>query len=76
MRLLLDESLAATRLDALVTVGKNMPFQQNASTLPLPVFVLDSVSSEIVFLLPLLPDFEAAMPGSIERRFYVIRCDA
>jgi predicted nuclease of predicted toxin-antitoxin system len=45
-------ALAAANFDALVTIDKNMPFQQNAATLPLPVFVLDAASKEIAFLLP------------------------
>jgi hypothetical protein len=66
-------ALAAEHFDALVTVDKNMPFQQNPSTLPLPVMVLDSFSNELRFLLPLLGDLQAALQSPPDRRFVIIR---
>ena len=65
-------ALAAVSFDALITIDKNMPFQQNLSTLPLPVFVLDAVSNEVAFLLALLPQLEAALLAPKARRFVVI----
>lgn len=61
-------ALAATRFDAFITVDKNLPYQQNTSTLPEAVFVLDALSNELPHLLPLVPALEAALsnhtPGS------------
>jgi predicted nuclease of predicted toxin-antitoxin system len=51
-------ALASADFDAFVTVDKNMPFQQNLSTLPIALVVLDAVSNELHALLPLLPRFE------------------
>jgi hypothetical protein len=37
-------ALAADEFDAFVTVDKNMPYQQNLTTLPVAVIVLDAAS--------------------------------
>jgi len=65
--------LAAASFDALVTVDKNMPYQQNQATLPLPVMVLDSLSNELSFLIPLLSRLEEALEALADKRFVIIR---
>lgn len=50
--------LASASFDALVTVDKNMPFQQNMTTLPVALVVLDSPSNELRYLIPLLQKLE------------------
>ena len=40
-------ALAATAFDAFVTVDKNLPYQQNLSTLPVAVIVLDARSNRV-----------------------------
>ncbi len=54
-------ALAATQFDAFITVDKNLPYQQNTSTLPVSVFVLDALSNELPYLLPLVPKLDAAL---------------
>ena len=54
-------ALAADEFDAFVTVDKNLPYQQNLTTLPVAVIVLDAVSNELSALLPLLPSLEQAL---------------
>ncbi len=54
-------ALAANAFDAFVTVDKNLPYQQNLSTLPISVVVLDSVSNELSALIPLVPALEQAL---------------
>ena len=51
-------ALAAVEFDAFVTVDKNLPYQQNLTTLPIAVVVLDAVSIELPALLPLMPALE------------------
>ncbi len=51
-------ALAAVEFDAFVTVDKNLPYQQNLTTLPNAVVVLDAVSIELPALLALLPALE------------------
>ena len=50
--------MAATEFDAVVTVDKNMPYQQNLTTLPIAVVILDMVSNKSSYLLPLMPELE------------------
>ena len=40
-------ALAANEFDAFVTVDKNLPYQQNLTTLPVAVVVLDAVTNEL-----------------------------
>jgi hypothetical protein len=54
-------ALAADEFDAFITVDKNLPYQQNLTTLPVAVIVLDAVSNELSTLLPLLPSLEQAL---------------
>jgi predicted nuclease of predicted toxin-antitoxin system len=63
-------ALAATAFDAFVTVDKNLPYQQNLSTLPVAVIVLDARSIELPALLPLLPAFELQL-SSLKPKTYV-----
>ena len=67
-------ALAATSFDAFITVDKNLPYQQNTTTLPIAVFVLDALSNELSnelpYLLPLVPILEAKL-GAIVRGSYV-----
>ena len=52
---------ASSEFDALITVDKNMAYQQNLSSLPLAVVLLDARSIELGALLPLIPALEAAL---------------
>jgi predicted nuclease of predicted toxin-antitoxin system len=65
-------ALAAEAFDALITVDKNMPHQQNASALPFPVFVLSAHSVELAFLLPLLAELESKLLAERANAFVVI----
>ena len=56
-------ALAAPQFDAFITVDKNLAYQQNLSSLPVSVVVLDAVSNELLSLLPLLPALEVALAG-------------
>ena len=68
--------LAAEKFDALITVDKNLPYQQNASLLPISVFVLDAPSIELRYLLPLIPKLEAALIDHNPGLFVVLRASA
>lgn len=54
-------ALAANEFDAFITVDKNLPYQQNLTTLPVAVVVWDAVSNELPALLPLLPLLEESL---------------
>ena len=51
-------ALAANDFDAFITVDKNLSYQQNLSTLPIAVLVLNAGSIELAALLSLVPDLE------------------
>ena len=69
-------ALAATRFEALVTVDKNLRYQQNQSTLPVAVIVLDAVSNEVQHLLPLIPALEVALGQLVPRSYVVVNAEA
>ncbi len=66
-------ALAGQHFDVLITVDKNMPFQQNLSTLPVALIVLDTLSNELRSLLPLLPELERALATIQPRSCAVVR---
>lgn len=60
---------AANEFDALVTVDKNLQYQQNLDALPITVIVLDAKSNELPYLLPLIPKLEEALANLVPRTF-------
>jgi predicted nuclease of predicted toxin-antitoxin system len=68
-------ALAASDLDAFVTVDKSLPYQQNPATLPIAVVVLDAVSTELPYLLPLMPALESALGFLAPRSYVVVRAE-
>ena len=54
-------ALAAQQFDVFLTVDKNLPYQQNLTTLPIAVVVLEAHSNELLRLLPLLPELEETL---------------
>ena len=69
-------ALAAQRFDAFVTVDKNLPYQQNTVALPVAVLVLDAVSNELSYLLPLVPALEEELGKLIKGSYVIIAADA
>jgi predicted nuclease of predicted toxin-antitoxin system len=61
--------LAAAQFDALVTVDRNLPYQQNLADLPIAVVVLLAHSNELNALLPLVPAMETALAELQPRSF-------
>lgn len=66
-------ALARTAFDAVVTVDKNLPYQQNTANLPVAVLVLDAWSNELDALLPLLPALELELSSLIPGSYHIIR---
>jgi predicted nuclease of predicted toxin-antitoxin system len=69
-------ALASTRFDALVTVDKNLPYQQNTRSLPIAVMVLDAHSNELAHLLPLIPVLEAHLSSLVPGSYVLVRAEA
>ena len=68
-------TLAAAGFDAFVTVDKNLPYQQNTASLPIAVLVLDAKSSELPYLLPLLPALEAILKNLVPGSYALVAAD-
>lgn len=69
-------ALAGSRFDAFITLDKNLPYQQNTARLPIAIFVLDAVSNELSYLLPLLPKLEGALEKLLPGSYVLIATDA
>jgi hypothetical protein len=54
-------ALAGPGFDASITVDKNLPYQQNLTTLPVAVVMLNAISNEISHLLPLMVQLELTL---------------
>lgn len=52
---------AANEFDALVTVDRNLEYQQNLETLPIAVIILFAQSNELPYLLPLVSRLEEVL---------------
>lgn len=62
-------ALAASDFDAFVTVDKNLPYQQDISSLPIAIVVLDAYSNELPALLPLVPRLEQTLAKFAPRTY-------
>ena len=49
-------ALATTKFDVFLTMDGNLEFQQNLSTLPIAVLVIEALSNRIEHLAPLVPN--------------------
>ena len=69
-------ALAAASFDAFITIDKNLPYQQNAASLPIAVLVLDAVSNELTYLLALVPALERELSNLAPKRHVLVRTEA
>ena len=56
--------LAAEEFDVLLTVDRNLEYQQNFSGLKLAVVVMEAESNDIEVLRPIMPAVREALPGA------------
>ena len=54
--------LAATRFDVMITVDRNLEYQQSFAALRIAVIVINATSNDITVLRPLMPEVLAAIP--------------
>jgi hypothetical protein len=62
----------AAGFDAILTIDKQLEHQQNLSTLPLPVIVLDGDSNALPALLPFVPFLRTLFQAPLERALYIV----
>jgi hypothetical protein len=48
-------SAAGARFEAFISIDKNIEYEQNLKTLPLPIIVIDAPSNALPALLPFAP---------------------
>lgn len=64
---------AATEFDVLITVDKNMHFEQHAADLPMPVISLDTATNQPHVLAPVAPQVLRLRASPLENRIHVVR---
>lgn len=60
------------RFDILLTIDKNMRFQQNIEKYPLSVVILNSFSSKVEELIEFLPNFRIMLPEIEKYKIYTL----
>jgi len=66
---------AGHAFEAVLTIDKKIRFQQNLSTLPLAVVVLDALSTALPELIPFAPYVLGLFKSPLSPRLYFIRRD-
>jgi hypothetical protein len=56
--------LAATRFEVLLTVDRNLEYQQNFADVTIAVIVIEAPSNDVEVLRPLMPKVRAALPNA------------
>jgi predicted nuclease of predicted toxin-antitoxin system len=67
---------AAASFDVFLTVDRNLAFQQNPSSLPIPVVVLISGSTKFEDLAPLIPKFLQLLQSELKPGIYHLGANA
>jgi len=62
--------------DILLTIDKNLAFQQNIENYPISIVVLDSLSSKIEDITKCIPAFKLQATSFQKRKAYIIDCKA
>jgi predicted nuclease of predicted toxin-antitoxin system len=60
------------QFDCWIVVDKNIPYQQNLSTLPCLIIVLDVIRNTLKHISPLIPSVLDVLKDSTERKVIVI----
>ena len=63
---------AADGFDLFLSLDKKLEYEQNLSTLPLPVVVLDAVTNALPSLLPMVPALVALLSNPLPPALFVI----
>ena len=66
-------ALGSIEFDAFITVDKNLPRQQNVSTIPIAVIVLDVRSNDLTSLLDIVAELENALVSLEPRQCLVVK---
>ncbi len=64
---------AANHFEVMLTVDRNLQYQQNLATLPIAVLVLVAESNKLAVLAPLIPATEQKLAALIPRTIVEVR---
>jgi hypothetical protein len=68
----LIDHAARAGFGALLSIDKNLRYEQNLNLLPLPVIVLECASNALPDLVPVAPHVQAVLGGPLKNGVYVI----
>jgi len=69
---LLLKAAADDGFEAILCIDKNIEYEQNLKTLPLPVIVLDAQTNAVHGLMPFAPPLLKLLGAKLEKRLYFI----
>ena len=61
---------AAANFEVFITVDRNLSFQQNPTTLPIPIIVIHSKSNKLAELKKFAPAIEALLKSGLKKQLY------
>lgn len=64
---------AAARFDVIITMDQNIEFQQDLTTLPIAVLIVEAISNRIEHLKPLVPVILHALDHTLPKSFTRVR---
>ena len=69
------QAAAKSTFGAVLSLDKNLRYEQNLAKLPIPVVVLDSPSNALADLIPFAPHIDSLLKGRLENVLYVVGPD-
>jgi len=69
---ILLQSASAAGFAAMICIDKNIEYQQNLTTIPLPTIILDTPTSALKSLIPLAPALLKLLDSPLRNVLYVI----
>ena len=69
------EAAAGAAFDAILCIDKKIEYEQNLTSLPLPVIVLDAYTNALEGRIPFAPHFLKLLDSPLEKALYVIKKD-
>jgi hypothetical protein len=63
---------AGASFEAFISIDKKLRYEQNLTTLPLPVVVLDAISNALPSLIPFAPGLLQLLTARLDRCLYIL----
>ena len=69
----LIEAMTSENISALITLDKNLQYQQNFKQYPIVVVVIHSAKTEYAFIKPLIPEIETLLDTNPVQGVYIVK---